>query len=366
MLDPRGEPVERKGGLVSNLDESDHIAATLRKAIMQDPVVNGARIRISMLGPDSVALEGEVSSLAQKEAAGQICRRLAPGCEVDNSLTISVNRPGDDAELTRLANEELEKQVLPASVGVKVEGGIGWLMGTAESRAIADQAHKATARVPGIREVRDERLAIYSGQVVEAIGPERTEVGGKMITQSTGTQIEVPIDDAAIANEIVRVFAALMPPEHGDPASVSVTDATVRLFGVVRTRAESSMAERLARTVPGVRHVVNRLYVTDGSTGGDEAKAAEIRHALGYPKDHASPVDIKVFVVEDQAYLFGSVDFPEQALQAEAIARRTPGIDHVFSSLEPSERHFRPGKGPGHAAEDAISQLERETGPEGA
>ena len=343
--------------------ESEPIARALREALMRNPVVNGARIRISMLRPGFVALEGEVSSLAQKEAASIVCRGIMPGCEVDNGLTISVNRPEADVELTRLANEELEKQVLPRTVGVKVDGGVAWLMGSAESRAVANQAHGAVARVPGIREVRDERLAIYSGQVVEAIGPERAEVGGKVVNVSPGTEIEVPIDDAALANQIVQVFTALMAPEHGEPVSVSVEDATARLFGVVRTRAESALAERLARAVPGVRRVVNRVFSTDGSTGGDDAKAAQIRHALGNPADHASPVDIKVFVVEDEAYLFGSIDFPEQGQQAEAIACQVPGIVHVHNGLVPSERHFRPGKGPVHAAEDTIAQLKRKPGP---
>ncbi|MNT52522.1 Osmotically-inducible protein Y precursor [compost metagenome] len=148
-----------------------------------------------------------------------------------------------------------------------------------------------------------------------------------------------------------------MDPARADEIRVTFDQGIVRLTGFVKTAAERAQAERTARSVAGVRGVRNLLVSLDGSAGCDEALASEIRLGLAPRRDHASPVDIKVFVVEDTAYLQGVVDFPEQIAMAVAIAKRTPGIAHVHHALQVSERHFRSGAGPGHAAQDARRQL---------
>lgn len=342
----------------------EDVANALREAFAKDPLIKAERIRITMLAPDALALQGEVSTLAEKDEAGFIARQIAPQCEIDNALTVSVNRPMDDATLARKAEEALVAANLPRTVGVQVQGGLATLRGSVESKELVRKARLAVAHVPGIKDVREEQLSIASRQVFEAIGPERT---GRSDLAAPGAGLELVGDLASpdVVNRIEELLANRLDPARADEIRVTFDAGIVRLTGFVKTAEELAQAEKFARSVPGVRGVRNLLVSLDGSSGCDEALAAEIRQGLapklrqgfGPKRDHASPVDIKAYVVGDTAYLQGVVDFPEQITQAVAIAKRTAGIAHVHHSLQVSERHFRSGAGPGHAATDARKQL---------
>lgn len=345
----------------------EDVANALREAFAKDPLIKAERIRITMLAPDALALQGEVSTLAEKDEAGFIARQIAPQCEIDNALTVSVNRPLDDATLTRKAEEALVAANLPRTVGVQVLGGLATLKGSVESRELVRKARLAVAHVAGIKDVREEQVGIAGQQVFEALGGART---GRADLSAPGEEpgLVGALASADVLNRIRELIATGMAPARAAEIRMTFDNGIVRLTGFVKTAQELALAEKLARSVPGVRGVRNLLVSMDGSSGCDEALAAEIRRELapklkegfGARHGHASPVDIKAFVVGDTAYLQGAVDVPEQIAQAVAIAKRTPGISHVHSELQVSERHFRSGAGPGHAATDARKKLAEE------
>lgn len=336
----------------------EDVANTMREAFAKDPKIRADRIRILMLAPDTVALTGEVQTLAEKDEAGFLARQIAPQYVVDNALTVAGNRLPSDAELTACAQSELAQEGFPSSVGVVVRGGVAILRGTALSLERVRHASLVVARVPGIREVVTDHLPVARDQVVETIGPERGARRGDVVQRGPGAEITADIDGADIVNRIEQKLGSRMQPPRSDEIRVSLVGrGSVRLTGFVKSAEERARAELLARSVSGVTHVRNLLVSQDGSAGCNEAVAALIRHALAPRRDHASPADIKVFVLEDTVYLQGDVDFPEQAMEAEAIARRTPGIQHVHSELRVTERHPRPGIGEGHAVEAANRLL---------
>ncbi|HEY9900156.1 MAG TPA: BON domain-containing protein [Pantanalinema sp.] len=334
----------------------EDVANALREAFAKDPLIKAERIRITMLAPGALALQGEVSTLAEKDEAGFIARQIAPQCEIDNSLTVAVNRPMGDAALARRAEEALLAANLPRTVGVQVQDGLAVLRGSVESKELLRKARLAVSHVPGIKDVREELLSLEGRQVFETLGAART---GRTDLEAPGEDLElvdaIPAPD--VVNRIEELLANRMDPARADEIRVTFDQGIARLTGFVKTIEELARAEKLARSVSGVRAVRNHLVSLDGSAGCDEALATEIRRGLGAKGDHASPVDIKAYVAEDTAYLQGVVDFPEQIAQAVAIARGVQGIAHVHHSLQVSERHFRSGAGPGHAASDAREQL---------
>jgi hyperosmotically inducible protein len=72
---------------------------------------------------------------------------------------------------------------------------------------------------------------------------------------------EVSRDDGAIAEDVrkaIQAEAMLQPKD----IQVRAQDGEVRLTGVVRSPDERQRAEGLARGVPGVKHVENRLELS--------------------------------------------------------------------------------------------------------
>jgi osmotically-inducible protein OsmY len=152
-------------------------------------------------------------------------------------------------------------------------------------------------------------------------------------------------EDIALTNDVEELLATRMAFPRADEIHVWTHDRTITMDGWVKTAEEAAQAQLLAQQVAGVKSVQNRLVVTDGSTGGDEALNQEIRHAFGRKGDAVSPVDALSVVVQQVAYLWGDVDTPEQSLEAEALAKDVPGITRVINYLRVVTRRSRPSSG---------------------
>jgi osmotically-inducible protein OsmY len=321
----------------------DELALSVREAIATSPHVHAEGLRVLWLDDETLAVTGEVASAEEKRTALQLAHDLAPDAALDDGLTVARNRLPDDHLLARQAQEALARAGLPPSVGVQVRHGAAFLVGQFASLAERDRAIALIGAVPGIRSVSPEQV---SPRQKERVGPE------------VGT--EVPLDEATVIDQVLCELRRVLPPGLVTGLGLVNERGNLTVRGFVKTKDERSAIGLAASRVSGVASVRNWVVVMDGSAGHDEALEARIRHELGAKRDHVSPVDVKVFVVGDTAYLWGQLDFPEQALEAEAIARKTSGIAHVFTDLVVTERHFRPSTGEGHAVEDANRQLRRE------
>lgn len=313
----------------------EDVVNALREAFARDPIISAERVRISLLGPDSLVLQGEVQTLEAKEEASALAQQIAPTCVIDNALTVAGNRLQSDAALQRQASQALVEVGMPSTLGVEVRGGIAYLLGHAETIDERRLASQAVSRVPGIRAVRAEHLLIAP----------------RAAAQDEVVNLQ---DERWLVNQIEEKLGAELRPARADEIAVSVEKGVVMLRGFVKTARERTKAEALARMVPGVKHLRNMLLAQDGSYGYNEALEAAIRHAFGRSGAHVSPVDVKIFVCEDTAYLFGQVDRPEQVQKAIDIVRSRAEIRHVFSSLTVTERHPPSAKGPGRAVKDML------------
>lgn len=335
----------------------EDVANVLREAFAKDPKIRAERITITMLGPDTVAFAGEVQTLAEKDEVTFLARQIAPQFEIDNSLTVAGNRLPKDSELQRQAEERLRKEGIPDSLGVQVVHGEATLVGAAPSLTVRDHAARLVAQVAGIRGVNVAGVTPFRQDIVETIGPEQSSVGGAVRTVGTGTPIVADRPESDLVNDIEVKLATELQPPRADEIRVAARSGVVRLTGFVKGAEERARAELLARSVPGVTEVVNALVSQDGSAGCNEALATEIR--MGFTRHaHLSPVNLKVFVVGDTAYLQGDVDFPEQAMEAKQVALGVPGIAHVDDTqLKSSAKHPRPGLGAGRSVAETRSEL---------
>lgn len=328
------------------------VIVAVETAIASTPRRSAERIRVSFLAPDTVALSGQVGTLAEKEELGRRAAEAARGCRVDNSLTVASNRPPDDGALASQARDVLSRERV-SDIGVEVRGGKAILRGAAESVAEVEHARHIVAHIPGIAEVQTDHVAVATEQVAAVVGS-GVPTGKPGAPMPADSEIVADLDEAAIVNAIQDRVACQLSPGRAEEITVQAKNRTVFLKGFVRTGEERETAEAIARSVPGPSRVVNLLLTQDGTAGRDQRIEAEIRRRLGKPDDHATPVDIKVFFEGGEVFLFGQADFPEQVDQAIGVAREVVGASvPVNSEVVVTSRHPRPSTGAGGSVEDA-------------
>jgi len=153
-------------------------------------------------------------------------------------------------------------------------------------------------------------------------------------TKPVGTQL----DDAAIKT---LVFAKLAANGKTNPfeIDVAVNEGVVHLTGFVDEVEDRAEAEKEARSVDGVRQVINDLRVGDETTGealDDAAITARVKAKLAASAE-LNPFDVDVNTVHGVVSLMGRVATAGDKATAERIARSTSGVRAVKNLLEVGE-----------------------------
>lgn len=272
-------------------------------------------IRVSWLPAGILALEGQVETLAEKQRLGEVACRAAGPVPVENALNIV---PVPDPELAPMARTALHATGI-ASLGVRVENGVAHLGGRAEGLAVLRQAREALARVPGIREIRHDRVVLH-------LDREREEI-----------EILASLEDWDILAGVRQKLEEGMPRQAREIVA-TCRNAIVTLTGVVSGEDARARAESLARSAFGVEGVRNRILNVDAPPLRASELEERVARAIGLDPDR--PPDIRIYMVDDVAYVLGKVGFQDAAWQALALIRREPGVSQVFDRLIIRHRDF--------------------------
>jgi osmotically-inducible protein OsmY len=207
-------------------------------ALEHNPEVRAADIVVQVID-GHVVLTGVVATVAEREAAGQTAARVAAQmgetARLENDLTVEFPREASKRELQQAVDAALAAApgVPTDAVGARVEDGVAFLVGHVVSTALEEAAIAAARRVPGLKEVVSQ------------------------LTIATGA----PPEPAALVN---RVQDALGQDArlHLRPITVDADpQGTVTIGGAVANNAERAAAAQLAKAVPGVHQVVNRIEI---------------------------------------------------------------------------------------------------------
>lgn len=114
--------------------------------------------------------------------------------------------------------------------------------------------------------------------------------------------------------------------------TVSVTNGTVTLTGVVGNLKAKQAAEQDARNTVGVWRVKNYLKVRPADPPSDPEVAKHIRQAL-LRSPYVNRFDIDVSVYNGTAYLTGDVDTAFEKSRAEEIASGIKGVVEVNNTI---------------------------------
>ena len=253
-----------------------------------------------------VTIHGMVDTLWEKEEIVDLVSKLPQVKGVDNGLTVAIDNMREDDEIEELVLKTFSKdpRMDIRKIGAECDKGVVILRGQASSLGEIEVARELAAQVHGVKDVRS--LVKISNEAKE-------------------------IDDASIVNGIEMAFAASEMVEAED-VETSCTKGVVTLIGFVDNNEEKEAAEIIAKTVPGVRKVINKLKTRHENTQGDTYLTNQLRRALN--KDpRVSPAQVKGYVVEGTAYLSGKVYTIEGKRAAEEIARNLTGIKQVINDV---------------------------------
>jgi osmotically-inducible protein OsmY len=118
-----------------------------------------------------------------------------------------------------------------------------------------------------------------------------------------------------------------------DPSEceLEVKDRVAYMRGTVETLAQKRAIAQAARSVPGLKDVVNDLRIAPLSNASDRHIAAEVRAAL-MEASLSVPVP-NVRVVDGVVYLSGVVGSLEARKLAEDTAWSAPGVEYVVNDI---------------------------------
>ncbi|MBI5094062.1 MAG: BON domain-containing protein [Candidatus Hydrogenedentes bacterium] len=163
-------------------------------------------------------------------------------------------------------------------------------------------------------------------------------VGGAAVADSVGREV----DDAVITT---RIDTTLLLNEHLSPFSIKVSTkaGVVTLVGGVSDTSERQLAEDLARSVDGVKDVVNKITVVPATKplapkrglkqkAEDLTVSASVRGQLLYYSE-LKGLTIGVKTENNVVTLSGVVETEEQKKRIGELANDTRGVDGVVNNL---------------------------------
>jgi osmotically-inducible protein OsmY len=144
------------------------------------------------------------------------------------------------------------------------------------------------------------------------------------------------IDDTSIEIKVASALKDNAGLSEQSYISATSTNGIVLLIGTAPSMAHKDTAGRLAKSVYGVRQVVNQVEI--GSKPGtaqissDAYLASKVKTLL-YSAEKMDATRINVAVSNDTVYLMGLVSQTE-ADQATAVARKVGGVKRVVKVFE--------------------------------
>lgn len=231
-----------------SVKESAEDAATkskVRTALLLSKNVSPYDIKVESNQGD-VNLKGQVPSEEIKAMAGAIAQDTSGVKQVHNLLDINpsaernpeMERLGErvaDLEIKTIISDGISKssELKDKGIETQVKSRVVNLNGSVETTAQKYAAEQIAWQVPGVQNVQNN-LRVTSAQAAPESADEKLARRVEFELYST----------KAISLKTVQIHAA---------------NGAVTLTGTVSSRAEKLLAEKVAQSVEGVRHVVNNL-----------------------------------------------------------------------------------------------------------
>jgi len=212
---------------------NDDLVADVSDELFWDPKVDSEAIAVSA-DDGKITLRGTVGSLREKHEAKKAAQRVFGVVSVDNKLQVRLM--GDskraDADIRGDVLQALMLDgVVPSTIDAKVNDGYVTLTGTAEWQYQRDEAELVTSAIVGVFDVTDE---------IQLVG-----------TKPNAGDVKDSIQGAFKRNAKL----------DADDLSVTTSNGTVTISGIVSSWSEHDAALEAAWAAPGVTDVDDLVVV---------------------------------------------------------------------------------------------------------
>jgi osmotically-inducible protein OsmY len=213
---------------------SDHdLEQSVSDELSWDPKVDAAAIAVAA-DDGTVTLRGTVGSYRQKIEAKRAAERVYGVKKVDNALQVRLMNESrkEDAELRADVLQALMlDSVVPPTIDARVDDGVVTLTGTADWKFQRDEAENQAGNVFGVMGLIDEVALVH------------------------------PKPDAGELKHAIKDAFKRNAKLDADDLSVSTSDGTVTLDGIVSSWSEHDEAVAAAWAAPGVTKVKDHIVV---------------------------------------------------------------------------------------------------------
>ena len=212
---------------------NDDLVADVTNELFWDPKVDSEAVAVSA-DDGKITLRGTVGSLREKREAKKAAERVYGVTSVKDELNVRIltSAKRDDAELRGDVLQALVlDSLVPSTIDVKVNDGFVTLTGTADWQYQRDEAELVSSAIVGVMDVEDDIKLSNKG-------PKASDVKSS-------------IEDAFKRNAKL----------DADDLSVTTSNGTVTVSGVVNSWSEHDEAIDAAWAAPGVMDVDDLLVV---------------------------------------------------------------------------------------------------------
>jgi len=285
--------------------KDDQLKASIEEALKNNMSKSYLEINVEV-EKGYVKLQGIVDTLAEREYAAEVVKKVPFVKGIDNGLTIAMDTFEEDEEIERLVLKKFmeEPRLDIKKLGAECEKGTVILRGQASNLGEIELAKELAAQVHGVREVKT--LVKFAEEAKD-------------------------VDDSSIVNG-VEVALATSGMVEAEDVITSCSKGIVKLEGVVDNHAQKEAAQLLAKTVPGVRKVINKLKTRHDTERGDGYLTNKLRRALN-EDGRVSPGQVRAYVIDETAYLSGKVYSIDAKKAAEEVAHKLEGIKQVMNDI---------------------------------
>lgn len=242
------------GNTLRSVKESSQDAATTSKvktALMLSKHVSAFEVKAST-NHGEVTLTGEVPSEETRRLAAAITQDTSGVTAVHNNLAVNPGARGNqeiehlgdrvaDLEIKTLVIDQLARspELKDKRITVQVSKRVVTLDGAVDTTAQKRAAEQIALEAPGVQ-----------------------GLGGQLTVANAGATPESADDKLARRVEFELYSTRALPLQS---VQVRSQDGTVILTGLVTSRAEKLLAERVSQSVDGVKRVVNSLSAPEGA-----------------------------------------------------------------------------------------------------
>lgn len=210
-----------------------YLVKEIKDALLAQTDSAGIDVKVSAADGE-VRLTGVVDALSHKTAAEEIVRKIPGVRRVANDITVAHEETLGDRDLEGAVTARLAEVPEYRRIGARVEKGVVTLMGEADSYGDVEKAARLAESVPGVREVRSERVKV-------GVGKEE--------------------DDADVSRAALRLLERM----GYDPGRFQVycADGVLHVKGIVRTREDRSRIKTAMHDIRGAAKVEALLVTED-------------------------------------------------------------------------------------------------------